>query len=477
MEQDEVMQTTGGADETVRSYISPIGYSNSSECGYCRGRSAVSKKRYSYYAVTNDLSPSFYQSLVDRCWRRSGTLLYRPNQRSACCPHYTLRLDSNEFRPSKDQRQAINRFNNYVVGEPYTKEAARLHPRSREESKRRDAVFDLVERVHEAERERVASPPEPAHNFTVALEPDNFTEEKYFLFENYQRLVHKEPPSKISRSGFRRFLCDSPIRRTTDAGPDGTQRKLGSFHQCYRLDGKLVAIGVLDLLPHCVSAVYFLYHESIHKYNPGKLGAMREIALAIEGGYRWWYSGYYIHTCPKMQYKNDYAPQYILDPGTLTWHPLTKGDMAIFDDKGYARFPRVTAPNGGSKPDNPEGDDQDHNSDDKEAGESQGDDSDGKSADENDSDDDDGQREFLLQSNMPGILSLDEVAALDLDDIAVVTDGHSEMFSTSDLVVWRTQTIAQYPSLKARVAELVAAVGPDLLDELCLDFRTRRQSF
>lgn len=434
--------------------------------------------------MTNDLSPSFYQSLVDRCWRRSGTLLYRPNQRSACCPHYTLRLDSKEFRPTKDQRQAVNRFNSYVVGESYTKEAARLHPRSREESKRRDAVFDLVQRVHEAERERVPSPPEPAHDFTVVLEPDDFTEEKYLLFENYQRLVHKEPASKISRSGFKRFLCDSPIRRTTDVGPDGNQRKLGSFHQCYRLDGKLVAMGVLDLLPHCVSAVYFLYHESIHKYNPGKLGAMREIALAVEGGYRWWYSGYYIHTCPKMQYKNDYAPQYILDPETLTWHPLTKTDMAIFDHKGYAKFPRVGAPSGGGdgKSEKPKGDDGGvGSSDDKEAGGgAQGDNSDGKSEGNSDSDGDyeyDGQREFLLRSNMPGILSLDEVALLDLDDIAVVTDGQSEMFSTSDLVVWRTQAITQYPSLKARVAELVAAVGPDLLDELCLDFRTRRQSF
>jgi arginine-tRNA-protein transferase len=34
--------------------------------------------------------------------------------------------------------------------------------------------------------------------------------------------------------------------------------KLGSYHQCYRLDGKLVAVAVLDLLPHAVSSVYLL---------------------------------------------------------------------------------------------------------------------------------------------------------------------------------------------------------------------------
>jgi arginine-tRNA-protein transferase len=204
---------------------------------------------------------------------------------------------------SKAQRQAINRFNKYVIGDTYAKEAARLYPRSREDAKKRDTEFDLVERIHEAEAQSLKAPPQPAHAFQVTLEPDEFTEEKYAVFENYQRVVHKEDPSQISQQGFKRFLCGSPLRRVTFTSPDGKERQLGSFHQCYRLDGQLVAIGVLDLLPNCVSAVYFLYHESVHKFQPGKIGALREIALAAEQGYQWWYSGFYIHTCPKMRYK------------------------------------------------------------------------------------------------------------------------------------------------------------------------------
>ena len=113
---------------------------------------------------------------------------------------------------------------------------------------------------------------------------------------------------------------------------------------CYRLDGKLVAIGVIDLLPHCVSSVYFLYHESFSKYNPGKLGALREIALAAEQGYRWWYSGYYIHTCPKMKYKIDYSPTYILDPDRYEWMLLNKDMLANFDGRGYLRLPGAREP-------------------------------------------------------------------------------------------------------------------------------------
>lgn len=267
------------------------------------------------------MTPEFYQCLLDRGWRRSGSLLYKPDQQASCCPQYTIRLDSELFHASKDQRQALNRFNKHILGESYIKDTARLYPRSREQAKKRNTDFDLVERVHESEKEHLKTPPEAAHSLTVTLEADDFTEEKYALFENYQRLVHHEPPHRISRPGFKNFLCNSPLPRTAETF-DGRERRLGSYHQCYRLDGILVAIGVLDLLPQCVSAVYFMYHESVHRHGFGKLGALREITLAKEEGYRWWYAGFYIHSCVKMRYKGDYTPQYILDPVSYNWDPL-----------------------------------------------------------------------------------------------------------------------------------------------------------
>lgn len=81
-------------------------------------------------------------------------------------------------------------------------------------------------------------------------------ESRYALFANYQKIVHCEKPSAISKSGFRSFLC-SGLQRSTHL-KNGQKQKLGSYHQCYRLDGRLVAIGVLDLLPDCVSSVYLM---------------------------------------------------------------------------------------------------------------------------------------------------------------------------------------------------------------------------
>lgn len=462
--------------------------------------------------------------------------MYRPNQKHSCCPHYTLRLDSTEFRPTKDQRQAVNRFNRHIIGDSYTREAARLHPRSRAEARRRHNVFDLVERIHEPEAEVLQSPPSPDHAFTVTLEPDTFTEEKYAIFENYQRLVHREPPDKISRHGFKRFLCNSPLARGSVAGLDGTERRLGSFHHCYRIDGKLVAIGVLDLLPDCVSAVYFLYHESIHWLNPGKLGALREIALAREVGYRWWYPGYYVHSCAKMRYKIDYKPQYVLDPEDLQWYLLDKDALALFDEYHYVclsrkvedqvessiagnapdgssshgaeaasvlphltteaeteasstSLPRPSAPAG--KAGHPEdgkdedtkmaepGDDDNHPTTD--TTRDTNDNNEDTAADpanserdsENEDEEDNEEGECLLTSSMPGIPSLAAMRRVDMDRLVLRSDFSDNLIAASHLVMWDAEDIAQFGTLKSRIAELVAAVGPDLLGEICIDFRKR----
>ena len=44
-------------------------------------------------------------------------------------------------------------------------------------------------------------------------------------------------------------------------------------------------MGILDLLPHCVSGVYMLYHSDYEQWQFGKLSALREASLALEGGY------------------------------------------------------------------------------------------------------------------------------------------------------------------------------------------------
>ncbi|KAF4337868.1 arginine-tRNA transferase [Fusarium beomiforme] len=388
--------------------------------------------------------------------------MYRPDQRRSCCPHYTIRLDSGRFKPSRDQRQTVNRFNKYVMGEAYIKEAARLYPKSREEAKKRDNHFDLVERIHEAEEANLKNPPEAAHKLVVTLEHDDCTDEKFAIWQNYQSVVHKESPDEITKSGFRRFLCDSPLRRETMVTPDGHRRRLGSYHQCYRLDGKLVAIGVLDLLPECVSSVYFLYHESIHQHAPGKLGALYEIALSIEEGYGWWYPGYYIHSCPKMWYKIDYSPQYVLDPVSLKWDPLDRTVLDLLDKKSFVSLSlekeRASSGDENSTPAS--------GGDAKMSEKAEGKASNSTSEEENDSN-------WLFASGMPGIPPISKAAGWDMDHITLRVQEGAQFYETSDLVSWEERGLEDYPGIRAGVAELIAAIGPDLMDRICLDFSKR----
>lgn len=207
------------------------------------------------------------------------------------------------------------------------------------EKARQRTEFDLIETVHESEYDRLPKPPEPEHQFKVTLEPDTFTEEKFKLYANYQQVVHHDKPSEITRTGFKRFLCGSPLQRTSRA-LNGKTQSLGSFHQCYRLDGRLIAIGIIDLLPHCVSGVYFVYHEDFEKWSFGKLSALREAALALEEGYEFYYMGYYIHPCTKMRYKGEYKPQHVLDPETNQWNPLEPEIRQLLDNKKFVSLSR-----------------------------------------------------------------------------------------------------------------------------------------
>lgn len=208
----------------------------------------------------------------------------------------------------------------------------------REKSQRRN-VFNFQSTVLLSEYDHLKTPPEPVHRFEVELGPDTFSAEKYVLFEQYQRLVHKEPPSKISESGFRGFLCDSPIKATTRS-INGKLQLLGTFHHCYRLDGKLVAMAVLDLLPHGVSAVYFIYDQNVEQWSFGKISAMKEVALADEHGYEYYYMGYYIHSCAKMRYKAEFKPQYLLDPESHDWNILDDECFKMLDSHKYLSLSR-----------------------------------------------------------------------------------------------------------------------------------------
>ncbi|XP_029650750.1 arginyl-tRNA--protein transferase 1 isoform X2 [Octopus sinensis] len=166
-------------------------------------------------------------------------------------------------------------------------------------------------------------------------------EDSYNIFKQYQMTIHKEKASSCTKRDFGDFLVNSPFEVHRDL-PGGPPNGYGSFHQQYILDGKMIAVGVIDVLPNCLSSVYFYYDPEYSFLSLGTYSALREIALVrslykIQPNIEYYYMGYYIHSCPKMRYKGQYFPSTLLCPETYHWFPIEKC-LPKLNEKKYCRF-------------------------------------------------------------------------------------------------------------------------------------------
>uniref|UniRef100_A0A3Q0R6W3 Arginyl-tRNA--protein transferase 1 n=1 Tax=Amphilophus citrinellus TaxID=61819 RepID=A0A3Q0R6W3_AMPCI len=190
-------------------------------------------------------------------------------------------------------------------------------------------------------------PENSSHCLEVRLVPVNFEDPQFMasyqqsaaLYARYQMTIHGDDPSECSESEFKRFLCDSPLE--AEYAPDGPEVGYGSFHQQYWLDGRIVAVGVIDILPTCVSSVYLYYHPDFASLSLGSYSALREIAFTRQlqkqsPKLSYYYLGFYIHSCPKMRYKGQYQPSDLLCPETYVWVPIERC-IPLLDNSRYAR--------------------------------------------------------------------------------------------------------------------------------------------
>ncbi|KAM6266064.1 arginyl-tRNA--protein transferase 1 isoform 3-T4 [Porphyrio hochstetteri] len=186
---------------------------------------------------------------------------------------------------------------------------------------------------HKLEVKVVRSSP-PSSQFKATFQ------ESYQVYKRYQMVIHKDPPDKPTIHQFTRFLCDSPLE--AENAPNGPECGYGSFHQQYWLDGKIIAVGVIDILPYCVSSVYLYYDPDYSFLSLGVYSALREIAFTRQLHEKapelcFYYMGFYIHSCPKMRYKGQYRPSDLLCPETYVWTPIEQC-LPLLEHSKYCRF-------------------------------------------------------------------------------------------------------------------------------------------
>ncbi|XP_076982367.1 arginyl-tRNA--protein transferase 1 isoform X13 [Tamandua tetradactyla] len=191
-------------------------------------------------------------------------------------------------------------------------------------------------------------PEDASHKLEVRLVPVSFEDpefkssfsQSFSLYVKYQMAIHQDPPDECGKTEFTRFLCSSPLE--AENPPNGPDCGYGSFHQQYWLDGRIIAVGVIDILPYCVSSVYLYYDPDYSYLSLGVYSALREIAFTRQlhektSQLSYYYMGFYIHSCPKMKYKGQYRPSDLLCPETYVWVPIEQCLPSLENFK-YCRF-------------------------------------------------------------------------------------------------------------------------------------------
>ncbi|KAF9996590.1 Arginyl-tRNA--protein transferase 1, partial [Modicella reniformis] len=254
----------------------------------------------------------------------------------------------NEFEASKHQRQIVNRFNNFMQegDENFEKDIASRKQQSSEDAAKEDPSSTSIF-TKEKPAEEPSRPKDDAEAPAATVEgkkqkprkpPKNAASDLRTRIRSSEYLLSPEITS------WKHHLRQTKQNDWTEEDPG-----FGSFHQCYYLDEKLIAVSVIDILPECVSAVYFMYDSDYSVLSLGKYSAQREITLAQTlndmPGYedlKHYYMGFHIFTCPKMAYKSQFHPSYLLDPETYNWIEY-KECQEIIQDKRYSCFENPTS--------------------------------------------------------------------------------------------------------------------------------------
>lgn len=181
--------------------------------------------------------------------------------------------------------------------------------------------------------------------------------------------------------------------------------------------------------------------------------------------------GYYIHSCVKMRYKGDYSPQELLDPVSYEWNPLDDAYRELLDREKYVSLSELKKAASQSIEENmvvdataPEQVEKDSDDGYDEEGVERG-----------------GKQEagFLFSSNMPGLMSKEELDAFDFGKIKIRLRGRMNVAKVlSYHFNWLpringTQNLVGFHEvgrLRSLFEETVATVGPDVARNMVLTF-------
>ena len=212
---------------------------------------------------SQSMTPCQYQTLIDNGWyRRGGVKMFRLkcNHNVRCCDWET-RVSVKEFdhRSHRSYKKVLRRM--------------------------------------------------PTERLTVETKLAQFDRDAYDLYNEYHMEKHDKP--RKSEYSYCEHIVNSPIIPQTIDGIE-----YGTYHQHYRLDGKLVAIGTIDVVPKGMISIYMWYTvaKEVAKFSFGVYSTLKEIEFVCELSKRnpnmqYYYLQGWNGNNKKLAYKANYSPE------------------------------------------------------------------------------------------------------------------------------------------------------------------------
>lgn len=132
------------------------------------------------------------------------------------------------------------------------------------------------------------------------------TDEKFELFHRYLEAQHDEAMAR-SYEAFCEFLYDSPIE---------------TYEFQYRVGERLIGVGLTDRCPGGLSSVYMYFDPAFSGRSLGTFSVLWEVEYCRRENLPYYYLGYYVAGCQKMEYKSRFRPNEMLvgDNRWVTFH-------------------------------------------------------------------------------------------------------------------------------------------------------------
>lgn len=193
--------------------------------------------------ITEHLHPDVYHVLMDRGFRRSGLVFYRPSC-DGCSQCRPLRVVVDAFTRSRSQQRVWRRN----------------------------------------------------QDLRVRLQAPRLTIEKWRLYRRYQENQHNGTMG-TGLEDLRQFLYQSAVN---------------TAEIVYYLNDTLVGVSIVDVAARALSSVYMFFDPQYAERSLGTYSALWEIDHCRRRGIPYYYLGYYIRDCVKMNYKARFGAHELL---------------------------------------------------------------------------------------------------------------------------------------------------------------------